>query len=152
MIKFTIPPARICDLVGDHLMAVTVSRIDHLHPVYRCISRKIPKTDGCFRECGHHSGRSLPSCTNSESARLMCSNRRYIVMAMSLCLVGRRRLLGSRFRFCCYTQSRRNTTGGSNLEQISSCSFLHFSPLRVGQILHADRELGYKIESVLLLK
>src|SRR5207249_11858783 len=67
------------------------------------------------------------------SARLMSSNRRYIVMAMSLCLVGHRRLLRSRFRFCCYTQSRRNTTGCSNLEQISSCSFLHFSPLELGK-------------------
>src|SRR5215471_3955351 len=105
-------------------MAIAVSRIEHLHPVYRRISREKPKTDGCPRDGTHH----RPS-----------------EMTMYFWVVGRRGLLRSRFCFYCRcTQSRRNATGSSNLEQVSSCSFLHFSPLRVGKILHVDRDPGCK--------
>src|SRR5438034_171697 len=94
-------------------MAVAVSWSGHFHPVYRCIGWIIPKTDGCLRDWAHHA-------------------HRHAGMGVYLCLVGSRRLLRSRFRSCCGTPDCRNTTGSSNLEQTSSCSFLHFAPLTVG--------------------
>src|ERR1051326_7889779 len=49
-------------------------------------------------------------------------------MGVYLSVVGRRRLLRSRFRSCCGTPDCRDTTARRDLEQTSTCSFLHFAP------------------------